>query len=77
MRRMSSRIGAVTPMTREPGSRPTMKVDSAMIMMAIRNVYLRPTRSPMRPKTAAPSGRTTKPAAKASRAKNSRVVRGN
>jgi hypothetical protein len=29
-----------------------------------RNVYLRPTRSPMWPKTMAPNGRTTKPVAK-------------
>src|SRR6267143_1222453 len=34
-----------------------------MKTMVIRKVYLRPTRSPMRPKTIAPKGRTRKPAA--------------
>ena len=40
-----------------------------MITMVIRKVYLRPTRSPRRPNTSAPKGRTKKPAAKASSAK--------
>ncbi len=42
--------------------------------MVTRKVVLRPMRSPMRPKMKAPSGRTTKPAAKASRAKMKAVV---
>jgi hypothetical protein len=37
--------------------------------MVIRKVYLRPIRSPRRPKNSAPKGRTAKPAAKASRVK--------
>jgi hypothetical protein len=48
---------------------PTKKVATPMIMMVIRKVYLRPTRSPRRPNTRAPNGRTAKPAAKASSAK--------
>ena len=38
----------------------------------MRKVYLRPTRSPSRPNTSAPNGRTAKPAAKASSAKMKR-----
>ena len=37
--------------------------------MVIRKVYLRPIRSPKRPKIRAPNGRTAKPAANASNAK--------
>src|SRR5690349_953114 len=48
-----------------------------MIRMVIRKVYLRPTRSPSRPNTSAPNGRTRKPAAKASSAKTFRVASGN
>jgi hypothetical protein len=40
-----------------------------MIVIVIKKVYLRPTRSPIRPNSRAPNGRTAKPAAKASRAK--------
>ena len=47
-----------------------------MIRMVMRKVYLRPTRSPSRPKTSAPNGRTRKPAAKASSAKMLRVASG-
>ena len=47
-----------------------------MIRIVTRNVYLRPTRSPMRPNTSAPNGRTKNPAANASRAKMSAVVFG-
>ncbi len=42
-----------------------------MITMVIRKVYLRPTRSPTRPNTSAPNGRTAKPAANASSANTS------
>ena len=45
-----------------------------MITMVIRNVCLRPTRSPRRPNTSAPKGRTAKPAANASSAKMNPVV---
>ena len=38
-----------------------------MTTIVIRKVYLRPIRSPMRPKTSAPSGRTAKPAPKVAR----------
>ena len=64
------------PMLAEPGRTPTRKVDMPMIRMVTRKVYLRPTRSPSRPKTRAPKGRTRKPAAKASSAKMLRVVSG-
>ena len=47
-----------------------------MIKMVMRNVYLRPTRSPSRPNTSAPNGRTRKPAAKANSAKTLRVASG-
>ena len=40
-----------------------------MMVMHIRNVFLRPITSPTRPKISAPNGRTAKPAAKASKAK--------
>ena len=40
----------------------------------MRKVYLRPTRSPSRPKTMAPKGRTANPAAKASNAKMKAAV---
>ena len=56
------------------GSRPTRNVDTPMITIVIRNVYLRPTRSPSRPNTSAPNGRTKKPAANASSAKMKPVV---
>ena len=38
-----------------------------MISSVTRNAYLRPTRSPMRPKNSAPNGRTTKPTANVER----------
>ncbi len=45
-----------------------------MMLMVIKNVYFRPTRSPSRPNTSAPNGRTAKPAANAARAKMKLVV---
>ena len=45
------------------GIRPTAKVDRPMMNMVTRKVYFRPIRSPMRPNTMAPNGRTRKPAA--------------
>ena len=45
-----------------------------MMPIVTRNVFLRPTRSPIRPKTSAPKGRTAKPAANAARAKMKAVV---
>jgi len=44
-------------------------VPTPISVMVTRKVYLRPTRSPRRPNTKAPNGRTAKPAAKASRVK--------
>src|SRR5207237_8168924 len=68
------RIGASQPTLAKVGSKPTRKVDAPMMRMVTRKVYFRPTRSPSRPKTRAPNGRTRKPAAKASRAKMFRVA---
>ena len=48
-----------------------------MITIVIRKVYLRPIRSPRRPKNKAPKGRTRKPAANASKANTLRVASGN
>ncbi len=42
--------------------------------MVTRNVYLRPIRSPRRPKKIAPNGRTAKPAENARRAKMNALV---
>jgi hypothetical protein len=40
------------------------KVEPPMITKVTRKAYLRPTRSPIRPKNNAPKGRAAKPAAK-------------
>jgi hypothetical protein len=45
------------------GIKPTRNVDVPITMMVTRNVYFRPTKSPIRPKIMAPNGRTRKPAA--------------
>jgi hypothetical protein len=45
-----------------------------MKTIVTRNVYLRPTRSPIRPNTSAPNGRTRKPAAYAANADNRAAV---
>ena len=45
-----------------------------MIPIVTRKVFLRPTRSPIRPNRSAPNGRTANPAAKAARAKMKPVV---
>jgi hypothetical protein len=42
--------------------------------MVTRNVYLRPTRSPSRPKRSDPNGRIAKPAAKAASARMKAVA---
>ena len=44
-------------------ARRRANVEAPITVMVMRKVYLRPTRSPMRPKTSAPNGRTRKPAA--------------
>ena len=45
-------------------------------VMVTRKVYLRPIRSPRRPKISAPNGRTAKPAAKASSVKMKPTIGG-
>ena len=45
-----------------------------MIASVTRKVFLRPTRSPMRPNTRAPSGRTMKPTAKVASARMKAAV---
>ena len=45
------------------GLLPTRNVELPMTRMVTRKVYLRPTRSPIRPNSRAPNGRTRKPAA--------------
>jgi hypothetical protein len=45
-----------------------------MMTIVIRKVCFRPTRSPSRPNTSAPKGRTKKPAANASSANRNAVV---
>jgi hypothetical protein len=44
------------------GSRPIAAVATPMIRSVTMKAYFRPTMSPMRPNTSAPSGRTAKPA---------------
>ena len=51
-----------------------MNVDSPMIPIVTRKVFLRPTRSPIRPNKIAPNGLTANPAAKAASAKMNPVV---
>ncbi len=67
-------IGAATPMVAYDGSNPTSAVEAPMIRIVIRKVCLRPMRSPSRPNTSAPNGRTKNPAAKARSAKMYAVV---
>ena len=49
-------------------------VPAPISVMVMRNVYLRPIRSPSRPKKRAPNGRTAKPAANASKVKMKAAV---
>ena len=51
-----------------------MAVEKPIVAIVIRNVYLRPTRSPMWPNTRAPSGRTPKPAPNVARLASSCAV---
>ena len=60
---LSTAAVGILPTYAKVGSRPTRKVAVPITMMVTRNVYLRPTKSPMRPKMTAPKGRTRKPAA--------------
>ena len=56
------------------GRKPTRTVERPIVTMVTRKVYLRPTRSPMRPKISAPKGRTRNPAAYAPKAPSSAAV---
>ena len=55
--------GAANPIDAYVGRKPTSTVETPITTMVTRKVYLRPTRSPTRPKMMAPNGRTRKPAA--------------
>jgi hypothetical protein len=57
-------MGARKPTDEYVGSNPITNVDRPMIVSVTMNAYLRPIRSPTRPKTMAPKGRTTNPVAK-------------
>src|SRR6185436_15022071 len=63
-RRRTRMIGARMPIWAYVGSTPTRAVETPITVIVTRNVNLRPTMSPIRPKTAAPKGRTAKPAPK-------------
>lgn len=52
--------GAAAPITPELGTRPTHTVDTPMISSVATRVFLRPSRSPKYPNTAAPRGRDRK-----------------
>lgn len=74
-RSTTSNTGAATPMCAYGGNRPTPTVATPISTMVAMNVYLRPMRSPRRPKNNAPSGRTRKPAPKVARlARNAAVA---
>ena len=53
---------AARPIDSNVGINPIAPVPKAMPVSVIRNVYLRPTRSPSQPNTKAPNGRTRNPA---------------
>ena len=55
-------IGARMPIWANVGRKPTRAVETPMTVIVTRNVNLRPTMSPIRPKNAAPNGRTANPA---------------
>ncbi len=55
-------IGAKIPIWVKVGRIPTRAVEMPMIVIVNRNVNFRPVRSPIRPKNAAPNGRTANPA---------------
>ena len=60
-------MGANHPAVAKEGNRPITNVENPMMESVTRNAYLRPTRSPMRPKKSAPKGRTRNPTAKVAR----------
>ena len=60
-------MGAQMPSTEAGGSAPIPKVASAIIMRVKARTFLRPRRSPSRPRITPPSGRATKVTAKTPR----------
>jgi hypothetical protein len=62
-RRVTSRIGAITPIDANVGRQPIRNVAVPMISRASTSIDLRPTRSPKWPNTMPPSGRAAKPTA--------------
>lgn len=60
---MTRMIGAAMPIFSYPGRNPIAAVEPPMISSVARNANLRPMRSPTRPNTSAPSGRTANPTA--------------
>ena len=68
-REPTKRIGAQTPICAAVGISPIATVAKPMMSIVTRKVLRLPQISPRRPNTKAPSGRTAKPAANASRAK--------
>ena len=71
---VTSSAGAHQPMVSKSGSTPTNAVDSPISTMVMRKVFLRPTRSPRRPKMSAPKGRIANPAPKVARLASSAAV---
>ena len=57
-------MGTMRPTWAYVGKIPIRVVPRPMIEIVRRNAYFLPTKSPIRPKTTAPNGRTAKPAAK-------------
>jgi len=56
-------IGAAMPMVAADGIIPTPAVAMPISVTVTRKVYLRPSRSPRKPKSTAPKGRKPKPTA--------------
>src|SRR3546814_12476166 len=68
-------IGAAAPIAASEGMKPMAAVARPMSVMVMRNVYLRPKRSPKEPNRAAHNGRKPKPTAnQASESSNSMVA---
>src|SRR5262249_10610249 len=73
-RSSTSRMGAAAPMLLYVGSTPTSAVAAPIPTIVHRNVYLRPTRSPSRPNTRAPNGRTANPTPNSARLDRNAIV---
>ena len=61
IRSTTRHTGAQKPIVAYVGSTPTSAVARPITTIVTRNVYFRPIRSPIRPNTSAPNGRTEKP----------------